>query len=159
MTRLFLGTVALVALYFLVPVEVTENLVLRAALSVGLIVLVTVLIYWEIRRQVRQTQSPIWGLGLAVVAGLMVFALTDYVVARNYPGEFEGLVTRLDGLYFALTTLATVGYGDVHAAGQLARAVVCFQQAFNIVVLASATSVILGQLRSRAASRAQSASK
>ena len=64
-----------------------------------------------------------------------------------------GLETRLDGLYFALTTLATVGYGDVHAQGQFARAVVSFQLLFNVVVVTTAASVLVGELRTRAASR------
>lgn len=157
MSRLFLGTAALVAIYFAVPVEITDNLVLRVVITACLLSLVTWLIFWEVRRQISRAQSPLWGLGLAMVAGVMAFALTDYVIAHNYPGQFVGLVTRLDGLYFALTTLATVGYGDVHAAGQLARGVVSVQQVFNIVVVTTAASVLVGELRTRAAARSRAA--
>ena len=33
--------------------------------------------------------------------------------------------------------MTTVGYGDVHAEGQLARALVCVLIVFNVVVVAS----------------------
>lgn len=159
LARLFLGSGALVAVYFTVPVEITDDIEVRFAVTVALLGFVTWLIYWEMRRQMRRAESPLWGLGLAMVAGVMAFALTDYVIAHNYPGQFEGLATRLDGLYFALTTLATVGYGDVHAAGQLARAVVSVQQIFNIVVVTTAASVLVGELRARAKARSRSASE
>jgi hypothetical protein len=45
-------------------------------------------------------------------------------------------------LYFALTTLAAVGFGDVHAHSLIARRPVVVQMAFNVVVLASAASVL-----------------
>lgn len=57
--------------------------------------------------------------------------------------QFVGLATKTDALYyFALTTLTMVGFGDVHAAGQLARALVIVQLLFNVVVLASAARVL-----------------
>ena len=33
--------------------------------------------------------------------------------------------------------MTTVGYGDIHAEGQLARALVCVLLVFNVVVVAS----------------------
>ena len=87
---------------------------------------VTWVIMRQVRHQMRNEGSPLWSLGLAVVGGAMAFALADYIIADAYPGQFVGLETKLDGLYFALTTLATVGYGDVHAEGELARGVVSY---------------------------------
>jgi len=153
LVRLFFGTVALVALYFAVPVNIDRNLAVRAVFSVVCLAVVTWLITLEVRRQVRSEGSPLYGLALALVGAALAFALTDYIIAYVSPGQFVGLETRLDGLYFALTTLATVGYGDVHAQGQFARAVVCFQLVFNLVVLTTAGSVLIGQLRSRSVSR------
>jgi hypothetical protein len=38
--------------------------------------------------------------------------------------QVSGLNTRTDALYFTLVTMATVGFGDIHAEGQFARAMV-----------------------------------
>jgi voltage-gated potassium channel len=147
--RLATGTAGLLLVFFTLPLAVEENVVFRALGTVAGLALATVVIVQQVRHQWRSEGSPLWGLGLAVVGGLLAFALADYVIAVNQPGEFVGLSTRLDALYFALTTLATVGYGDIHAQGQLARGVVSVQLAFNILVLATAGSVLATQLRSR----------
>jgi len=90
---------------------------------------------------------------VALVAGLLVFALGDYVVANTRPGEFVGLRTRVDALYFALTTLTTVGYGDVHAQGQIARVAVCAQMVFSIGVVATGASIVVKQMTQRSGRR------
>ena len=83
------------------------------------------------------------GLLVSVVARVLVSASADYVVATVRPGEFEGLATRIDALYFALTTLFTVGYGDIHPVGQLARGLVSVQMILNVGVLALAGGLVV----------------
>jgi voltage-gated potassium channel len=99
-------------------------------------------ITWLIAREVRgpEEEVRVEALVLAVVVGTAVFALTDLVVARAGSGQFVGLETKTDALYFALTTLTTVGFGDVHATGQLARGLMIIQLLFNVIVLAAAAA-------------------
>ncbi|MBB5872825.1 Ca2+/Na+ antiporter [Allocatelliglobosispora scoriae] len=146
-----LGTCALlVAAFFLVPVSTDDDgAVWRAIVTLLIMALAVWLIYRQIRRQVDDPVAPLAGLMLAIVGGVLIFAFIDYEIAVERPGEFVDLATRLDALYFALTTLATVGYGDVHAEGQLARGVLCAQLLFNIVVVGAAASILVSQLRSR----------
>jgi voltage-gated potassium channel len=84
-----------------------------------------------------------------VLWAIALFALV-YARLAGIPGEFAGLATRLDAFYFTFTTLATVGFGDVHASGQTARLVVTVQIAFNLVVLALAAQVLVTALRRHA---------
>ena len=112
--RLFAGTVVLLVVYFAAPVRADGNLAVRLIVTVLGIGLTVLLIAREIR---RVGDAPLWGLAFALVLGILVFAMTDYLIAVSGSGEFEGLQTRLDGLYFAITTLATVGYGDVVTVG------------------------------------------
>jgi hypothetical protein len=65
--------------------------------------------------------------------------VTDAKVAgaSDVPRQMAGLSTRTDALYFTLSTMTTIGYGDVHAEGQVARALVCGLIVFNVVVVAS----------------------
>jgi hypothetical protein len=147
--RLFLGTAALVAVYFAVPVRNDGSLLVRTVLTAAGLAVATALIVREVKHQINRQSAPLWGLALAVIGGVLAFAMADYVIAFTKPGEFDDLSTRLDALYFALTTLATVGYGDVHAVGQIARAAVSIQMVFNLVVLTTAASIIANQMRSR----------
>ena len=71
-------------------------------------------------------------------------------MADRRPGQFVGLDTRVDALYFALTTqTTTVGYGDVHAQGQTARILVGVQMVFSIGVIATGVSIVVKQLAQR----------
>jgi voltage-gated potassium channel len=147
----------IVGLYYVVPVEpgVTGA---QFAIRVAATVVVGLLISWLIVRQVsRQIADPdkasLIGLLTAIVGGVVFFALADFAIAIAGSGQFEGLKTKTGALYFALTTLTTVGYGDVHAAGQVARAVVALQLVFNVVVIATGASVLARQIGARARER------
>jgi hypothetical protein len=88
-------------------------------------------------------------LVLLLVLTILFFAWADDSVAR-LPGQFDDLHTKTDALYFNISTVATVGFGDVHAAGQLARAAVTVQIVFNLVFLGAALTMISGFVRERA---------
>ncbi|BCJ67558.1 potassium channel family protein [Polymorphospora rubra] len=144
----------IVAIFYLVPVEpgvAGVRLVLRGIGSVLVLLLVAWLVSAQIRRQIAAPQPAggVAGLAVAIVAGLVIFALADYVIAISGPDQFASLRTKTDALYFALATLATVGYGDIHPSGQLAKVVVMLQMAFNLVVLATGASIFIDLLTDR----------
>lgn len=143
-----LGCLALVGVYFLVPLPGSAGTGARAVLTVVGLLLTTWLIWRELKRE-----EALRGLLFAMVCGVLVFAAMDYLIAIGAPGEFVGLRTRLDALYFALSTLATVGFGDVHAQGQTARALLCAQMVFNVAVLATAGSVLLKRIERHRSAR------
>jgi voltage-gated potassium channel len=76
-------------------------------------------------------------LAMLLVLLVMAFSAAFFIVERMSPDQIIGLDTRTDSLYFTLSTMTTVGYGDVHAEGQLARVLVCAVIVFNVVVVAS----------------------
>jgi len=136
----------IVALYYVVPIEpgVAGG---QLALRVAATVVAGVLITWLIARQVSfhladPERASLASLLAALAGGVVFLALADYITAVSDPGQFVGLETKTDALYFALATLTTVGYGDVHAAGQVARAVVAVQLVFNVAVIATGASVL-----------------
>ena len=81
---------------------------------------------------------------LAVLVTMIIvgFAALYYAVDR-LDGQFAGLDTRLDAIYFAVTTLSTVGFGDITATGQGARLAVTFQMAFDLAFLGIAARVLV----------------
>lgn len=154
--RCVLACAALVAVYFAIPVQVRDGapaVALRIALTVTALAALVVAVRRQVLRQLDQPDAPLGGLIVSILAGVLLFALADYTVAYHAPAEFAGLHTRLDALYFALTTLLTVGYGDISARGQLARGLLSVQMLFNVVVLTAAASLLAHQIAARARSR------
>lgn len=49
--------------------------------------------------------------------------------------EFIGMSKPIDPYYFSMTTLATVGYGDIVPASTKAKMLVMSQQFFSIIIM------------------------
>ncbi len=140
-----LGASALVLLvgYFVVPIgSDSQHFVLRLAVTLLLIATLGVTILYQLRRHA----DAVGTLMLLVLLVVFAFALTFLGVQTADPTQFVGINTRLDALYYTLTTITTTGYGDVHARGQLARGLVTALMAFNMVVFTSAGAAILARL-------------
>lgn len=77
-----------------------------------------------------------------LVTMLVVGFSAAYLVIDDRATQFDGLETRLDSVYFTATTLSTVGFGDIAAVGQTARAAVTLQILFDLSVLAIAVRAL-----------------
>jgi hypothetical protein len=100
------------------------------------------LVGWMMVKELDRLRHGGEGLTTRVLVILLVmlvvsFAFAFFLISQLSPHQFAGLSTRTDALYFTVTTMSTVGYGDVHASGQLARALVCCMIIFDVVVVAS----------------------
>jgi voltage-gated potassium channel len=162
--RLVAQTVGLVGCYYLVPLFDTSSpgrFWLRAAAAAFLLAGALWLVIRTVAHEARtdDVEIRVDRLLLAVVTGVVCFALTDYAIARSDETQFAGLRTKTDAFYFAVTTLATVGFGDVHAQGQLARQVVTVQMVFNLVVLASAARVLTRAISRRSETRSRAGTR
>ena len=80
-------------------------------------------------------------LVLLVTMLVLGFAALYYSMDAH-PGQFEGLSTRLDSVYYTVTTMATVGYGDIHPTGQAARAVVTLHMLVNLAFVGIVVRVL-----------------
>jgi formate-dependent nitrite reductase membrane component NrfD len=116
------------------PVAVALGL---AAVAAGLALLATMMV-----KELVSVHRGDPGRGMRVLAMLLVLlimasSLTFFLIEEANPEQFDGLQTRTDALYFTLATMSTVGFGDVHAKGQLARVLVCLLIVFDVAVVAS----------------------
>ena len=106
-------------------------------LVVGLLVLAGVLA-WEVRSilnspfpRVQAFQTLLVGIPLL----LCVFASAYFVVGLSQPGSFTQPMNKVGALYFTVSVLSTVGFGDITAKTDFARGLVTFQMILNLVVL------------------------
>lgn len=137
--------------FFLAPGEGGEGLpalVTRIAATLIGVGLLGWAIVQEVRAQMQgDRRSTIPSLFTLLGLVVIVFAFGYYALVAAEPDQMAGLDTRVDALYFTLSTLATVGFGDVHAQGQLARGLVLLQMTFDIVFVAALVAVVAGRVR------------
>lgn len=149
--------VLVVILYFVFPVSLDErvNFAVQLVITVVVLGLLSLGVVWQVRLQITHPDRRIDGLIVALMISVLAFGLGFYVMAERTPDQLVGIDTRLDALYFTMTTLLTIGFGDIHAAGQGARALVLVQMVFNVVVITTAASTLTTRIRTQAELRAE----
>ncbi|MQS13457.1 two pore domain potassium channel family protein [Streptomyces kaniharaensis] len=157
-TAWLLGSLTvLMTVYFTIPLRFFGSQ--RPALSwfvlIALLTSLGALLLTQILAVLQGTsRRPVVGLIFLICLAVIVFSATYYVFAARL-GEFKGLETRLDALYFTVVTMATVGYGDITPSGQDARLVVILQICYNFVFLAAAAGTLTRTIRSNVETRIQ----
>jgi hypothetical protein len=132
---------------------------LQVALFVAtLVILAFAFIDMLIRDLRRNHMNPIGErtsvIGVMVLESVLLFAIT-YLAISEYDGEIAGMRTPLDAVYFTMTTLMTIGFGDIAAEGQIARAVVLTQMIFTVVLLSSSVRLFTSLTRGIAKEHAE----
>jgi voltage-gated potassium channel len=146
---------AVVVVYFVAPVpdRVDRNTVIRGLAAILIVVLLAAGVVRQFRRHLDTADQRVDGLIVSITIVMTVFALSFFVIEQRDPSQFDQMETRLDALYFTAATAASVGYGDVHAAGQVARALVLVQMVFNVVFIGTAVALLSSRIRAVADAR------
>lgn len=152
LVRALASTAALVALYFLVPLDRLRFVPLGLTLTVAVVLLIAIGA-WQVRAIATSPYPRLRGIeSLAVTVPLyiLLFAAAYYGMATQDPTSFnsDGL-TRLDTLYFAVTIFSSVGFGDIFAVSQTARSLVTIQMILNLLILGAGIRVFVGAARRR----------
>ncbi|MGB5953496.1 MAG: ion channel [Ornithinimicrobium sp.] len=154
--RLFAAVVGVLVAYYFAPVDIrgsTEILNLAlTGLSIALLIYI-VRVQWLAFADDSTDTGAYGGLALLLILVLVTFALAYFVLEANRPGQFVGLETRTDALYFTMTTLTTTGFGEIHAAARFSRLLVTAQMFFDLVFLAALGTAVNSRIRSHIASK------
>ena len=143
------STIALVVIYYLLPLDRSSTSAAITMLAIGLVVFV-VLVAVQTRSIVT---SPFPGLravealGTSLPLFLLLFASTYVVMDTNSAGNFSEPLTRTDALYFTVTVFTTVGFGDITAKTEAARLVVTGQMISDLIVIGIGLRVIVAAVR------------
>lgn len=112
--------------------------------------LVAVLLAWQILAIVRSPYPGLQALTtLALITPLFLvaFSATYYIMSASDSSAFSEPLTRLDAAYFAVTAFATVGFGDIVATSEVARAVITMQMLAGLVLVGVIARVIVGAVQ------------
>jgi voltage-gated potassium channel len=133
-------------LYAVVPIPGTSG---AAATLLGMaagLVLFLVLVGWQIHTIVR-AEHPVLRAAEVVAFALpmlvVVFAFTFLTISRADPQSFSEPLGRVDAMYFTVSTVATVGFGDITPISAAARTVVTFQMLFDLALLAGLVRLLV----------------
>ncbi|MFJ2770714.1 potassium channel family protein [Streptomyces sp. NPDC087300] len=148
------ASAAMVTAYFLLPLHLLgpHRPLLSWLLFVAGLALVAVGLLVQIQYVLtdRTGTTPAWMIAGLMCLTILLFAAAYFVLARQR-GEFIGLRTRVDALYFTVVTLATVGYGDISPSGQTARVLTLLQLLYSFVFLTAGATTLSRLLRVRIA--------
>jgi voltage-gated potassium channel len=147
--RSLLSGAGVLTAYFVLPFTsalTTETIVVL----VGGLTLVAGLLVWQVHAiQVSPTPRAraLGTLVFTVPVFFTVFASTYFLMSRAVPEHWSEPLSRLDALYFTVTVAATVGFGDITAVSQAARAVVTLQMMGNLLLVGLIARVIMGAVQ------------
>jgi hypothetical protein len=144
----------LLAAYYTVPIEPHPHASVWWRLAIG-IGIVAVVLSHEINAILRHHQPMRRAIiALAVILPLFVvmFSWLYLTLSRSDPASFNTVMNRTKSLYFTITVLSTVGFGDIVPKTDPARLVVAVQMVLDLALFAVVVRLILGAA-SRAVSR------
>lgn len=134
---LVLPVPALLLLYANAPVDPRSDYISTAPLAFGLLALVSTMVVsvWQLTRSKFPMLAAASAIVFTIPMVLVAFAYTYVVIGAQTPTNFSESLTKVDSFYFTLSTFATVGFGDIAATSQKARAIVSLQIAIDLAVL------------------------
>ena len=135
--------VALIVAYFALPLN-RQGSIPALLICLGAL---AALVAWQLRA-VTTSPSPrlraVESLATSIPLYIVLFAISHATMSSWDPEAFTEPLDRTDALYFTITTLATVGFGDIAPVSQAARIVVMVQMATGLVLLGLVIKMFLG---------------
>jgi hypothetical protein len=151
---------ATVLLYALLPIRSETAVAVIVMSGLGLVI-VGIVFGRQLTRISRAPQPVLAAIeALVLVLGLFLvfFAFTYVSLSVNDPAAFTQPVDKVAGMYFSITILATVGFGDIAATSDVARVIVTLQMLLDLVIIGVAVR-LLGTSARRAVEERSTASE
>lgn len=154
-----LVVVGLLLVYWLLPLQQRFNGEWLVRLVEGL-VLTGAVLAWQVR-SISNSHTPIIRAVRALVTALwifvLVFAITYLSVSRQHAGSFSEPLDKISALYFTVTVVATVGFGDIVPITDLARVITTGQMLLDLIFIATAGRLLVSTATRRLPHKGQPA--
>jgi len=135
--RIGVSTVLLMLVYWFTPVAGKSGVRALLELIAGFIVF-GVLLAWQVHRILTADHPELRAaeaLAIAVPVVLIVFAFAYLSLSKANASNFSEPLDRVGALYFTVTVISTVGFGDIVAKTDATRLLVIFQILVDIGLL------------------------
>jgi voltage-gated potassium channel len=140
------ATAALLAIYYLLPLDHASTWTAAITLVLGLVALIALVIF-QVRSIIRSQFPGLRGLealATSIPLFLLLFSGTYLVMATASISNFGEKLNHTDALYFTVTVFTTTGFGDITAKSGGTRLLVTGQMVVDLVILGIGAKVILG---------------
>ena len=137
--------------YFWLPFDRASVGETSLTVALALLVLVGVNVYQL--RAVANAEMPglrgVEALVVSVLLLLVMFAAIYLSMSGRDSSAFDEPLDHIASLYFTMTTLTTIGFGDIVPISSSARVIVMIQMAVNVVVVGVFVKLVTSTVRSR----------
>jgi hypothetical protein len=144
----FLAAAVLLILYYVLP---TPGSIVVGSVACAVVFLGAV--GFELRATVRDPRPvarAVVAMGRLLPLFIVLFAWLYVAVSVSDPHTFSEPLTRSGSLYFTITVLSTVGFGDITPVTDAARLIVAVQMLCDLVVIVIIVKLITGVAKHRA---------
>lgn len=157
--RITLAIALLLGAYLIVPIH-NDSPVASAVTWAALLALVLLIgVFAHQTRRINRSRYPLLAAAESLIIVLTIFligfAFVYLSMSASAPDTFSEPLNRTGALYFVITVLSTVGFGDITPKSDPSRWLVSVQMLIDIGFLAGALRLIFGIAR-RADRRQQS---
>lgn len=145
--RIVVAIAALLLVYFQMPLQSGDDVAFGAAAVVVGLAAFGVIFLRQVRR-IRSAEHPmlraVEAVALVACLFIVVMASIHYSLWLADHDSYSESLSRLDALYFTVTTLATVGFGDITPTTAVTRSVTTVQMVLGVALLGAGVRVLLG---------------
>jgi voltage-gated potassium channel len=157
--RCTLVTIVAGLVYSVIPIGGVEQAKVLLELVLA-VVLFFAVIAFQVRAIVNSDRPQLRAvevLATVLVSLVVIFAYVYVSLSASTPATFSEHLDRPDGVYFTITVLATVGFGDITPVSTAARMVVTAQMLLNLVVIGLVVRLVLVAAKRGVARRSSAA--
>jgi hypothetical protein len=160
--RVLIGGLLIAAMLALVPEEASLAIAVPALIGLVAIAFYAWFLHRQITRVYRARYPMVQAAEALILVGAMflaIFSMIYVMISLADPAAFSEPLTPFSAYYYALTVLATVGFGDIAPNTVSARSVSMVQMALDIAFVAVLFRILSGTARKALAARSRRAAE
>lgn len=113
-----------------------------------LYVVVAIWSVFRIHTSAHPLRTGVTALAVMVTAVVVIFALAYLALSKDNPDNFNVALDKVSALYFTMTILTTVGFGDIHAQTHPAMIAVMLQMVVSLTLVTTLGRIVVEASRS-----------